>query len=689
MQPPKAKKIPYIHETHGDVRHDDYFWLRDRHNPQVIEYLQAENSYYEEMVKPLASVAESLYQGMASRIPKEELEVPVQDGLYFYYSRMQEELPYPTYARKRADHRDQLADSAEEILLDLNAIAKDGEYLNVTVLRVSPNDTQLAYLENRDGTDRYTLQVKDLTTGEWRTAPIANVCLDESVEWDESGGYLFYVTVDESQRPFQLWRRQLDSQEADVLLYEETDITFSLALMKSASGKYLFVKSHSTTTDEIRYLPAQDPLQPLTLMDARRRGIRYSVEHWGSDFLFLTNEGAPNFRILRCAVDDLSSVGRVELIPYDEHRSLQAVMPFREGLVISGRENGITQIWRYVNDELTKLSWDESIYTVAMAGNRSYDSSELLIKYESLVTPRTTFAVDLKTGAKQVLQEASVSGDYNRTLYKQERIWSKAEDGTEIPTLMVYRVNALGGDAKPGHPGVPAPLILYAYGAYGSNTDPEFDPYRIPLLDMGVVCAFAQVRGGSEMGEYWYEDGKVLHKRNTFDDFIAVAQDLVARNYTTPRQLAAVGASAGGLLVASVAQMAPELFQVVYAGVPFVDVISTMLDATIPLTSLEWDEWGNPQNPEHYAYMKTYSPYDNVTEQAYPHMLVTTGLNDPRVAYWEPAKWVARLRTTKTDEHALLLKTNMDSGHFGSSGRFSQLKEQADHYAFLLDKLGV
>jgi len=282
-----------------------------------------------------------------------------------------------------------------------------------------------------------------------------------------------------------------------------------------------------------------------------------------------------------------------------------------------------------------------------------------------------------------------VSGDYNRTLYKQERIWSKAEDGTEIPTLMVYRVNALGGDAKPGHPGVPAPLILYAYGAYGSNTDPEFDPYRIPLLDMGVVCAFAQVRGGSEMGEYWYEDGKVLHKRNTFDDFIAVAQDLVARNYTTPRQLAAVGASAGGLLVASVAQMAPELFQVVYAGVPFVDVISTMLDATIPLTSLEWDEWGNPQNPEHYAYMKTYSPYDNVTEQAYPHMLVTTGLNDPRVAYWEPAKWVARLRTTKTDEHALLLKTNMDSGHFGSSGRFSQLKEQADHYAFLLDKLGV
>ncbi|MHB1682526.1 MAG: S9 family peptidase [Bacilli bacterium] len=681
MNTPNAKRIAHTHRLHDDERADDYDWLKDRHDPDVIRCLEEENRYYEDVMRPLEPLSERLYQEMIARIPDVETKVPAQDGQYYYYSRMEKDLQYPLYARKRAENRDQLAGATEHIMLDLNTLAEDGGYLSVTVQRMSPDHTRLAYLENRDGTDQYTLYVKDVATGVLLPDRIANVFILDSLEWDAVGDHLFYITVDDSQRPHRLWRHRVGATEADVLLYEETDITFSLRLGKSRSGRFLFLKSENTATTETRYLAADQPLLPFQLLDARQRGILYDVEHWGDDFLILTNEGARNFRLLRCPVQDPAKTAREELFPYDDTRYLQGVYPFREALLLAGRQDGLTQLWMYREKTLTRLTWDEPLYTVSPEGNRSYDTAEALIQYESLLTPKTTFGLDLLSGARVCLQEAPVPGDYAPSHYRQERLWATAADGNAVPLIAVYRAGLLDQG--------PAPLILHGYGSYGINSDPHFDPVRLPLLDLGVIWVTAQVRGGSEMGRSWYEDGKLLQKRNTFSDFIAVAQDLIKRGYTTPDRLAARGGSAGGLLMGAVANMAGHLFQVIAPNVPFVDVVTTMLDATIPLTSLEWDEWGNPEQPEYYAYMKSYSPYDNVEEKSYPHMLVTTGLNDPRVAYWEPAKWVARLRAAKTDDHVLLLKTNMGAGHFGASGRFNHLKELSASYAFILDKIGI
>ncbi len=681
MEAPKAKRIAHPHVLHGDERPDDYYWLRDRHDPDVIRYLEEENRYYEDVMRPLEPLSERLYQEIIARIPDVEIKVPVQDGEYYYYSRMGKDLQYPVYARKLAKNRDQLEGAAENIILDLNALAEDGGYLSVTVQRISPDHTRLAYLENRDGTDRYTLYVKNVATGVLLPDRISNVFIHESLEWDAAGHYLFYVTVDESQRPYRLWRHRVGGTEADVLLYEETDITFSLRLVKSRSGRFLFLKSENKTTDETRYLDADQPLHPFQLLDARQRGILYDVEHWGDDFLIRTNEGARNFRLLRCPVHDAAKTAREDLFAYDDTRYLQEIYPFREALLLAGRHDGLTQLWMYRGGTLTRLPWDEPLFTVSVGENRSYETTEALIQYESLLTPKTTFGLDLLSGATVRLQEAPVPGDYAPNHYRQERLWATAEDGSAVPMMAVYRAGLLDQG--------PAPLILHGYGSYGANSDPHFDPIRLPLLDLGVMLVTAQVRGGSEMGHSWYEDGKLLQKRHTFSDFIAAAQDLIQRGYTTPARLAARGGSAGGLLMGAVANMAGHLFQAIAPSVPFVDVVTTMLDATIPLTSLEWDEWGNPEEPAYYAYMKSYSPYDNVAARSYPHMLVTTGLNDPRVAYWEPAKWVARLRATKTDDHVLLLKTNMGAGHFGASGRFDRLKELAASYAFILDKISI
>lgn len=681
MNAPKAKRIPHPHQLHGDERPDDYFWLRDRHNPEVMDYLEEENRYYEQVMQPLQGFSAEIYDAMIARVPDTEAKVPVQNGEYYYYSRMEKHLEYPVFARKRAQNRLQLADAEEEVLLDLNALAADGEYLSVTVQRLSPDQSKLAYLVNRDGTDRYVVYIKDLKTGAMLPDCIPNVFIDDSLEWDGRGLYLFYVTVDETQRPYQLWRHRLGDTSGDELLYEETDITFTLNLYKSRSGRFLFVKSENKTTSEIHYLDTDEPLKQPQLLDPRQAGIDYEMEHWGDDFLILTNEQAKNFQLLRCPVANPDRTHREPLIPYDESRYLEGVYPFREALLLSGRQNGLTQLWLVRGKTLTQMSFDEPLYSVFVANNLSYDTTEVLVQFESLVTPRTTFSVDMVSGNRVSLQVAPVPGEYSKDEYKQERLFATAEDGVAVPVVIVYRKGSLDKG--------PAPLILYSYGSYGFSSDPHFEAMQLPLLDMGVVYAIAQIRGGSEMGYSWYEDGKLLKKRNTFTDYIAAAKELIARGYTAPDKLAGIGRSAGGLLMGAVANMAPDLFQVLMPGVPFVDVVSTMLDASIPLTSLEWDEWGNPEQMEYYEYMKSYSPYDNVEPKAYPHMLVTTGLNDPRVAYWEPAKWVARLRATKTDDHVLLLKTNLGAGHFGASGRFSHLREEAEGLAFLLDKIGV
>lgn len=680
LQPPIAKRIPHVHENHGDIRQDEYYWLRDRDNPEVIRYLEEENRYYEAIMEPLKEQMEIIFQSMVERIPELEENVPVQKGPYFYYSHIDKDKQYPIYARKKASSRKELDTAPEEIVLDVNELATNGDYLSVTVQRVSKDHQFLAYLENRDGSDRYTLYIKNLQTGKLLPDTISNVYLYYSVEWANTGEYLFYVTVDEMQRPYRLWRHKIGTDPSqDELIYEETDPTFTLFIAKTQSEKFITVHSHSTTTTEIRLIDADSPLSPLQLVDKRRKGIEYDVEHWGDDLLILTNDGAKNFQILRAPLTNLKE--RENLIEYHENRYLQNLAPFQDGLVIFGRENGLTQIWVYRNNKLEQLTWDEPIYTVSVLFGQSYEADEVLIQYESLLTPKTIYGLNLSTLEKTCLQVAPISGEYEPNLYKQEQLWAEAEDGVKVPYFLVYRKGALENG--------PAPLILHAYGSYGANTDPHFNPYRLPFLDRGVIFVSAQVRGGSEMGRKWYEDGKLQKKRNTFTDFIAVAKDLIEKGYTTPQKIAARGGSAGGLLVGAVANMAGDLFQVIVPDVPFVDVVTTMLDETIPLTTLEWDEWGDPRKREDYFYIKSYSPYDNVEAKPYPHMYVTTGLNDPRVAYWEPAKWVARLRALKTDDNTLVLKTNMGAGHFGVSGRYNQLRESAECYAFILDKLGV
>ncbi len=679
MKPPIAKKIPHAHELHGDVRQDDYYWLNEKENPEVIAYLEAENAYFKEVMEPLQEQTDELYEAMVARVPETEVDVPVQHGPYFYYSRQEKDKQYPIYARKKAADRSVLDSAPEEITLDLNELAEGSDYLSVTAQKLSDDQRLLAYLENRDGTDRYTVFVKDLETGELLPDRISDVFIYGSLEWSRSGDYLFYTTVDEQQRPSKLWRHKLGSNDADELLYEEKEETFSLYISKTLSERFISVYVSSKTTSEIRLIDADDPLSELRLIEARREGIEYDVEHSGENLLILTNEHAQNFQLLRAPLDNLEA--KENVIPYDETKYLQGMYPFRDRLLVAGREDGLTQIWTVQNGKLERLTWDEPIYTVGVLSGQSQDANEILVSFESCITPETTFSFEPKSLDRTLLQVAPVSGEYDPSQFSQKHVFATAADGTKIPVLLMYKNGTLDNG--------PAPLLLNAYGSYGANSDPYFSPYRLPVLDRSVVYAVVQVRGGSEMGRHWYDNGKMQHKRNTFTDFIAAADYLIAEGYTTTDQLAARGGSAGGLLMGAVANLAGDRFKVIVPEVPFVDVLTTMLDTSIPLTTLEWDEWGDPRQAESYFYMKSYSPYDNVEAKDYPHLYITTGLNDPRVGYFEPAKWVARLRELKTDNNTLVMKTNMGAGHFGESGRLNQLKEVASLYSFVLDKIGA
>jgi oligopeptidase B len=681
MQPPVAKRIPHPHTLHGDVRPDDYYWLRERENPEVIRYLEAENAYTEATLEPLKPLADRLYQDMVRHVAETDVGVPVQHGPYFYYHRFEAGRQYPVFCRKRAATRDELDAAPEEVVLDQNQRAEGHAFCSITWLRPSPDHRRLAFLENTDGSDRYTLYVRDLETGEELPDVVPNVYLHASVAWDASGHYLFYVTVDEAQRPCRLWRHHLGApSEKDALLYEERDTTFTLVVHPSLSGRFLFARSTSTTTDEVRFLPADRPTDSWQVFLPRRRGVEYSVEHWGDRFVVLTNEDAENFSVWSCPLDDTRREAWTPVVEGSAARYLEGLLPCRNLLLIEGREEGLTQLWVYADGRLDRLAWEEPLYTVGFGDNRDGSAPELLITYESLVTPPSVYSFNVASHALTLLKRQPVP-EYDPEQYVQERVWATASDGVRIPVSLVYRRGARDGG--------PAPLWLYGYGSYGASMDPAFQATRLPLLDRGVLYAIAHIRGGSEMGRRWYLDGKLLHKRNTFTDFIAAAEALIAQGYTTPERMAAEGRSAGGLLMGAVLNMRPDLFRVAIAGVPFVDVLTTMLDPSIPLTSLEWDEWGNPADPAFYAYMRTYSPYDNVTAQAYPHLFVEAGLNDPRVGYFEPAKWVARLRATKTDDHTLLFWTHLGAGHSGSSGRYDRLRERARQFAFALDKLGI
>ncbi len=678
MLPPTATKKPYRHELHGDVRPDPYQWLRRKDDPDVVAYIEAENAYRAEVMAPLGSFGNRLYDEMLGHIAEDRITPAVQDGPYFYYRLSRKGLAYPVYARKRAARRQELDEAAEEVILDVNARADGQGFYAVTLLRVSPDHGRLAFLENRDGTDRYTIRVKELATGQMLEEEIAGVFLDGSLEWDRSGAYLFYVTVDETQRPCRLWRHRLGDRGGDALLYEERDIAFSLTLYRSRSGRHLFLRSSTKETSELRYLRSDQPLAELSLFRGRESGIEYDLEDWDEDFLVRTNRDAPNFRLMRCPQEDVT---RLEpLLPYDPDVYLQEIQPFKGALVLAGRQEGLRQVWVLRQGQLHRLAWPEPLYVAQVWDNREYDTDLCLVAYTSRLTPETVYELDLRSLELQLLQQEEVPG-YIPGPYRQERLWATAEDGVKVPMSAVYRTDR--GEPRG------RPLILYGYGSYGMPSEPAFDPKLLPLLDRGVVFVTAHVRGGGEMGRPWYQDGKLLRKRNTFLDFVSCARELVREGWTTSERLAAMGRSAGGLLMGAIVNLAPGLFQTVSAGVPFVDVVTTMLDPSIPLTSLEWDEWGNPAEIDYYRYMKSYSPYDNVAAQEYPHLYVYTGLNDPRVAFWEPLKWVARLRATKTDDHDLVLKTLMGAGHGGSSGRYARLREYAEEYAFLLHHIGI
>ncbi|MEZ4709507.1 MAG: S9 family peptidase [Caldilineaceae bacterium] len=675
--PPVAPRRPHTMRTHEDVRVDDYFWLRQRENPDVLDYLNAENEYTQAVMAHTAELQTQLYAEMRGRIQETDLSVPVKHGDYYYYARMEEGKQYAIHCRKRGS-----LEGAEEILLDENALAQGQEYLRVGVFEPSPDHSLLAYSVDFSGAERYTLYVKDLRTGELRADAIPNVFY--SVEWANDNATIFYTTQDDAWRPYQLLRHRLGDDPAnDALIFHEPSDSFWLGLYKSKSQRYLFFGAGNMTTSEVYFIPADTPDAAPTLIHPRQRGLEYAVEHHGERFLIVTNDQAVNFRVMEAPVEAPGQANWRELIAHRPNVKIDRLEPFRDHFVLHVREDGLKQLYvtELADNQTHAVDFPEATYNVWGHENPDFDSALLRFTYASLVTPDAVYDYDMHTRDRELKKQKEVLGGYDPARYATERFFATAADGERIPISLVRRK-----DAAADRPG---PLLLNGYGSYGASSDPNFNSNHISLLDRGVTFAIAHVRGGGEMGRPWYENGKFLHKKNTFSDFVACAQHLVDYGYTTPTQLGAMGRSAGGLLMGAVANLRPELFKVIIAGVPFVDVINTMLDASIPLTAVEYEEWGNPNDPQFYVYMKSYSPYDNVAAKAYPHILATAGLNDPRVQYWEPAKWVAKLRAMKTDRNRLLLKTNMGAGHGGASGRFDYLEEVAFEYAFLLDLLEV
>ncbi|RMF67056.1 MAG: S9 family peptidase [Calditrichaeota bacterium] len=675
--PPVAKIVPKDVSVHGDKRIDNYFWLRERDNPEVLDYLRAENAYTEKVMAHTEELQQKLYDEMVARIKETDLEVPERVGEYYYYNRTEEGKQYPIHCRKKGS-----LDAPEEVLLDENELAKGHDYFRIGVLRVSPDQRLLAFSTDTTGGERYTIHVKDLRSGEILPDEIPNTYY--SMEWANDNRTLFYNTLDAAMRPFKLYKHVLGAApDRDELVHFEEDESYFLELSKSKSRAYLFLRLESSTTTEVWYLDANKPERRFKLIHPRQHGMEYYVEHHGDKFYILTNDHATNFKLMEAPVSRPAKRNWKETFPYDEAVKLDRVEPFKDHLVIYERENGLPKI-RILDmktGETHFVSFDEPAYSIRRTANPEFDTTTLRFKYSSLVTPESVYDYDMNRRTRELKKQTEVLGGYDPAQYQTERIFAQAPDGVKVPISLVYKK----GLRKNGK----NPLFLYGYGSYGITVDPGFSSNRLSLLDRGFVYAIAHIRGGGAMGRTWYEDGKLLHKKNTFTDFIACAEHLIHEGYTSPERLVIYGGSAGGLLIGAVVNMRPELFKAAVAKVPFVDVVNTMLDASIPLTVIEYEEWGDPNDKTYYEYIKSYSPYDNVRPQAYPNMLITAGLNDPRVQYWEPAKWTAKLRATKTDDNLLLLKVNMGAGHGGASGRYRSLHELAFEYAFIFDVLGI
>ena len=673
LTPPVAKVSPKTDTLHGDSRTDDYFWMRDKSNPEVIAYLEAENAYADGSLAPTQDLQETLYAEMKGRIQETDLSVPYKLGGYFYYSRTEEGKQYPIRCRKQGS-----LDAPEEITLDLNAMAEGHSYLGLGAYTVSDDGNLLAFSTDVTGFRQYTLQVKDLRTGEVLPDKVEKTI---SVVWAADNATLFYTVEDDAKRSYRLYKHALGSTEADALVYEETDALFRIGAQRSRSKAFLFLTSESSKTTEVRYLTSETPDAEWTLFRPRETNHRYYLDHHGDLFYVRTDKDAKNFRLVSAPIDAPNEW--TEFVAHDPAITREDMDFFVRHAVISEREGGLEQlrVMELSSRAAHKVTYPEPSYTVSLDVNPEYDTSVIRYRYQSQITPASVYDYDMDTQAKTLLKQTPVLGGYDPNLYVAERVEATAEDGTRIPISLVYK----RGVERSGD----APLLLYGYGSYGISMPASFSSNRLSLLDRGMVFAVAHIRGGGEMGEDWREGGKLHVKRNTFTDFIACAEFLIAEKYTSPGHLAIQGGSAGGLLMGATINLRPDLFQAVLSQVPFVDVLNTMLDDTLPLTVGEYLEWGNPNVQADYEYMKTYCPYTNIAAKPYPNLLVKTSLNDSQVMYWEAAKYTAKLRAHKTDSNTLLLKTNMGAGHGGASGRYDALRETAFDYAFLLTQLGL
>lgn len=674
---PIAKRIPKILTAHGDNRIDEYYWLNERQNPEVVAYLEAENAYTTEMMAPQKALEGEIYQEIIGRIAPTDTSVPYFMNGYWYATRYEDGKEYPIHTRRKGN-----IDAAEEILLDVNILAVGHNYYQVGGMSISPNNEWLIYGVDNVSRRQYTLHFKHLPTGEILEKTIPNT--SGSAVWSADSEYFFYTWKDKTTlRSCKIYRHRLSNKSnKSTLIFEEKDDTFLCGVSKTKSKAYITIGSYSTVSTEFWYLDTHNPKGKFQVIEPRRRDHEYSIDHYDGDFYLHTNWQAKNFRLMKTDVQKPSQENWEEVIAHRDDVLLEGIEIFKDYLVLSERVKGITQLrikeWNGQNDHNIYLG--EDAFCIYPSINTEFDTQTIRFGYTSMTVPTSTYDYRMDTREATLLKQQIIVGGYDATAYQSERIFAKAKDGTDVPISLVYK-RGLDKNGK-------NPTLLYAYGSYGHSMDPYFSQSRLSLLDRGWVFAIAHIRGGEEMGRHWYEDGKLLNKINTFTDFIACAKVLVNQGFTNNEKLAIMGGSAGGLLMGAVINLAPELFKAVVAAVPFVDVVTTMLDDSIPLTTGEYDEWGNPNESDFYHYMKSYSPYDNVEAKPYPSMLVTTGFHDSQVQYWEPAKWVARLRHLKTDNNLLLLHCNMETGHGGASGRYEMFKEVAMEYAYLIGQVG-
>jgi oligopeptidase B len=676
IQPPVAKIIPKILEKHGDKRIDNYYWLNNRENPEVIDYLNKENEYYHQATSHTKPLQDDLFSEMKSRIKEDDSSVPYLYNGYYYITRYETGKDYPIYSRKKGS----LA-AKEEIMFDCNEMAKGQSYFNLSGISVSEDNKWVAFGIDLVSRRQYTIQIKNLETGEVLPVKLENTTGGST--WASDNKTLFYTRKDsQTLRSDKIYKHTLGTDSAtDVVVFYEQDDTFSTFVYKEKSKKYLVIGSSSTLTSEYQILEANNPNGKFRVFQKRTRGLEYSISHYGDSFYIVTNKDkATNFKLMKTPETATSADNWTDLIAHRTDVLLEGIEIFKNYLVVEERSNGLNkiQIRPWSGDGAYYLPFAIETYTAYTTTNVDFDTEILRYGYQSMATPSSIIDFNMRTQEKKVLKEQEVvGGTFDKNNYIEERVWATATDGNKIPVSMVYK-KGIQKDGK-------NPLLLYAYGSYGATMDPYFSSTRLSLLDRGFIYAIAHIRGGEDLGREWYENGKLLKKKNTFTDFVDCSKFVIAQKYTSAEHLYAEGGSAGGLLMGAIVNMAPELYNGVIAQVPFVDVITTMLDDTIPLTTGEYDEWGNPNEKKYYDYMLSYSPYDQVKAQAYPNMYVSTGLHDSQVQYWEPAKWVAKLRVLKTNDTQLFLDTNMDAGHGGASGRFEALKELAKEFAFLLD----